>query len=96
MKSRLSVWTNTARRDKLEYEAMVKNPETAYLVSNEEFGKKLDELGISPSDLAMMAGMYVERSMYNLKKWFCNMVRELLELLSPLPPCSLTRFGHSS
>lgn len=68
-------------RDKLEYEAMVKNPETAYLVSNEEFDKKLDELGISPSDMATMAGMYVERSMYNLKKWFRNMVRELLELL---------------
>ena len=65
-------------RDKLEYEAMVKNPETAYLVSNEEFDKKLDELGISPSD---MAGMYVERRMYNLKKWFRNMVREFLELL---------------
>ena len=81
MKSRLSVWTNTARRDKLENEAMVKNPATAYLVSNEEFNKKLDALGISPSDLAMMAGMYVERSMYNLKKWFRNMVRELLEQL---------------
>ena len=54
-------------RDKLEYEAMVKNPETAYLVSNEEFDKKLDELGISPSDMATMAGMYVERGMYNLK-----------------------------
>ena len=39
-------------RDKLEYEAMVKNPETAYLVSNEEFDKKLDELGIAPSDMA--------------------------------------------
>ena len=68
-------------RDKLEYEAMVKNPETAYLVSNEEFDKKLDELGIAPSDMATMAGMYVERSMYNLKKWFRNMVREFLELL---------------
>ena len=69
------------QKDKLEYEAMVKNPETAYLVSNEEFDKKLDELGIAPSDMATMAGMYVERSMYNLKKWFRNMVRELLELL---------------
>lgn len=68
-------------RDKLEYEAMVKNPETAYLVSNEEFDKKLDELGIAPSDMATMAGMYVERSMYNLKKSLRNMVRELLELL---------------
>ena len=53
-------------RDNLEYEAMLKN--TDYLVSNEEFDKKLDELGISPSDMATMAGMYVERGMYNLKK----------------------------
>ena len=48
---------------------------------NEEFDKKLDELGISPSDMATMAGMYVERGMYNLKKSIRNMVRELLELL---------------
>ena len=60
---------------------MVKNPKTAYLVSNEEFDNKLDELGIAPSDMATMAGMYVERSMYNLKKSLRNMVRELLELL---------------
>ena len=26
-----------AQKDKLEYEAMKRNPETAYLVSNEEF-----------------------------------------------------------
>lgn len=68
-------------RDKIEYESMVRDPETAYLVSNEEFDKKLDELGLSPSDMATMAGMYVERSMYNFKKWFRNMVREFLELL---------------
>ena len=30
-----------------EHDVQVKNPETAYLVSNEEFDKKLDELGIS-------------------------------------------------
>ena len=34
-----------AQKDKLEYEAMKRNPETAYLVSNEEFDKQLDELG---------------------------------------------------
>ena len=33
------------QKDKLEYEAMVRNPETAYLVSNEEFDKQLEELG---------------------------------------------------
>ena len=31
--------------------------------------------------MATMAGMYVERSMYNFKKWFRNMVQEFLELL---------------
>ena len=34
-----------AQKDKLEYEVMKRNPETAYLVSNEEFDKQLDELG---------------------------------------------------
>src|ERR1035437_10302347 len=32
------------QKDKLEYESMMRNPETAYLVSNEEFDKQLDEL----------------------------------------------------
>ncbi len=44
------------QKDKLEYEAMVRNPETAYLVSNEEFDKQLEELGWSPSDMVTMAG----------------------------------------
>ena len=35
------------QKDKLEYEAMMRNPETAYLVSNEEFDKQLEELGWS-------------------------------------------------
>ena len=35
------------QKDKLEYEAMLRNPETAYLVSNEEFDKQLDDLGYS-------------------------------------------------
>ena len=50
------------QKDKLEYEAMVRNPETAYLVSNEEFDKQLEELGWSPSDMVTMAGMYIDRS----------------------------------
>ena len=55
------------QKDKLEYEAMVRNPETAYLVSNEEFDKQLEELGWSPSDMVTMAGMYIDRGMYNMK-----------------------------
>ena len=53
------------QKDKLEYEAMMRNPETAYLVSNEEFDKQLEELGWSPGDMVTMAGMYIERGMYN-------------------------------
>lgn len=70
-----------AQKDKLEYEAMKRNPETAYLVSNEEFDKQLDELGWSPGDVVTMAGMYVERGMYSMKKSIRDFFRELLELL---------------
>ena len=69
------------QKDKLEYEAMKRNPETAYLVSNEEFDKQLEELGWSPDDLVTMAGMCIERSMYQMKKGVRDFFRELLELL---------------
>ncbi len=69
------------QKDKLEYEANKRNPETAYLVDKEEFDKKLDELGWSASDLITMSGMYIDRAEYrmkqNIRKWF----QELLELL---------------
>ncbi len=68
-------------KDKLEYEAMVRNPETAYLVSNEEFDKKLEELGWSPSDLAVMSGMYIERGMFSIRKSIRDSFREFLEIL---------------
>jgi conjugative transposon TraJ protein len=70
-----------ALKDKLEYEAMMRDPETAYLVSNEEFDRRLDELGWWPSDMVVMAGMYIERGMYSMKKTIRDMFRELLELL---------------
>jgi conjugative transposon TraJ protein len=70
-----------AQKDQLEKEAMLRNPETAYLVSDEEFDKKLEELGWSPSDLATMSGMYMERGMYDLKKSIRDWFRELLEIL---------------
>ena len=38
-------YTHLAQKDKLEYEAMVRNPETAYRVSDEAFDKQIDELG---------------------------------------------------
>jgi conjugative transposon TraJ protein len=70
-----------AQKDQLEREAMLRNPETAYLVSDEEFDRQLDELGWSPSDLATMSGMYFERGMYQLEQEIKNAFRELLEIL---------------
>ena len=50
------------QKDKLEYEAMVRN-------------------GWSPSDMVTMAGMYIDRGMYNMKKSIRDFFREILELL---------------
>ena len=69
------------QKDKLEAEALKRNPETAYLASNEEFDKKLDELGWSPGDLITMTGMYMDRAAYNMKRSIRLWFQELLELL---------------
>lgn len=69
------------KKDRLEYEAMIRNPEKAYLVSDEEFDKKLEELGWSPSDLSTMTGMYFERGMFQLEQRMKEAFRELLEIL---------------
>lgn len=69
------------KKDLLEREAMLRNPETAYLVSDEEFDKKLEELGWSPSDLVTMSGMYMERQGYRMEQWVKNAFREFLEVL---------------
>lgn len=69
------------QKDLLEREAMLRNPETAYLVNDEEFDKKLDELGWSPSDLATMSGMYLDRQAYKMEKAIKDWFRNLLEIL---------------
>lgn len=68
-------------KDKLEREVMLRNPETAYLVSDEEFDRQLDELGWSPDAMATRMGMYLEVGMYNLEKNIRDAFRSLLELL---------------
>ena len=70
-----------AKKDLLEREAMLRNPETAYLVSNEEFDKKLEELGWSPGDLITMSGMYMDRFAYQTEQAIKNWFRNLLEVL---------------
>lgn len=69
------------KKDLLEHEAMIRNPETAYMVSDEEFDKKLDELGWSPSDIGTMAGMYMDRQTYQIEKIIKEWFRNLLEIL---------------
>lgn len=66
-------------KDKLEYEAMRRNPETAYLVDNDIFEERLDQLGIT--DVGEVAGMYIERGLYQTKKWIREAFREILEIV---------------
>lgn len=67
------------QKDRLEYEAMKRNPETAYLVDKEEFDKRLEELGVL--DAIEACGMYIDRAMYNMKRSVQAFFRELLELM---------------
>jgi conjugative transposon TraJ protein len=66
-------------KDRLEYEQMMRDPSTAYLVDDAEFDRQIDELGIT--EVGTAAGMYIERGMYKMKKAISNFFRELLEML---------------
>ena len=46
------------QKDELQRQAMLRDPEKAYLISNEEFDKRLDELGWKPKDLMAIADVY--------------------------------------
>lgn len=70
-----------AQKDRLEREAFLRNPETAFLISNEEFDKKLESLGWSATDLATMAGMHIQKGMYKLEKSMRDAFRSILELI---------------
>ncbi|MCQ4875655.1 conjugative transposon protein TraJ [Butyricimonas paravirosa] len=56
------------QRDELERQVMLRNPETAYLVSDEVFDKEIDNLGWSPSDMMTIAGMYIKWGVYEIKR----------------------------
>lgn len=66
-------------KDRLEYEKMMNDPSTAYLVDDAEFDRQIDELGVT--EVGTAAGMYIERGMYKVKKAIQNFFRELLEML---------------
>jgi len=77
----MDMHTYQQQKDRLEYEAMMRDPTTAYLVSNEVFDRILDDLGWSPTDMMIVAGLYLERAMYNMRKAIRNMFRDILELI---------------
>lgn len=66
-------------KDRLEKEQKKRNPETAYIVDQEEWDKKMKELGLW--DAPEIAGMYIEKGFYDMKKWFQSLFRSLLETL---------------
>ena len=46
-----------------------------------EFDRQLDELDWSPSEMVTMAGMYMDRTAYSIKKSVRDWFRELPEIL---------------
>ena len=88
----LNIEKYSQQREKLEYEAMVRNPETAYLVSDAEFDKKIDELGWSPESLGIMMGMQMKRTGYELKKNIRDAFRWVMELLFQAASLILTQW----
>lgn len=66
-------------KDRMEYEAMRRNPETAYLVDNEIWDAKMEALGIT--DVGAKLGMHLERLKYNAEKAIREAFRSLLEII---------------
>lgn len=70
------------KRDRLEEEACKRDKSRAYLVDDEAWNNKIEEMGfIGPEDAITLAGMYAERTAFNAKRWFIKKVYQLLELL---------------
>lgn len=75
----LEMKTLAETKNRLEIEQKKKNKETAFMVDQDEFDKKLAELGIW--DAPEIAGMYIERAAYNMKKELQSLFRSFLEML---------------
>jgi conjugative transposon TraJ protein len=67
-----------AEKDQLEYDARVREGK-AWLVDDEVYDQKMEELGVF--DAAEIIGMWAERTWYDMKMWFRQLVRDFFELL---------------
>ena len=67
-----------AEKNALEYDARVREGK-AWLVDDEVYDQKMEELGVF--DAAEIIGMWAERTWYDMKMWFRQLVRDFFELL---------------
>ncbi|MDH6354595.1 conjugative transposon TraJ protein [Dysgonomonas sp. PH5-45] len=67
-----------AEKDALEYDARVREGK-AWMVDNEEWDKKMEELGMWDTPEIIM--MWSERAWYDIKEWFRQLIRDFFELL---------------
>ena len=65
-------------KEQLEYDARVREGK-AWLVDDEVYDQKMEELGIW--DTPEIIGMWAERTWYDMKMWFRQLVRDFFELL---------------
>lgn len=68
-------------KDRIEMEIMLRNPDEAFLVSDEAFDKAIEALGWGPKDLAVIGGMYAQRSWHQMKKSIEQAFLNFLELV---------------
>ena len=66
------------QKEQLEYDARVREGK-AWLVDDEVYDQKMKDLGIL--DATEKLGMWVERSFYDMKMWFRQLIRDFFELL---------------
>lgn len=67
-----------AEKERLEYDARLREGK-AWLVDDEVYDQKMKDLGIT--DAAEMISMWGERTWYDMKVWFRQLIRDFFELL---------------
>lgn len=67
------------QRDRLEYEIKKRNPEYAYMVDDEAFEARMDQLGMT--QVGKKLGLYADRIAYKFKKWLQEAIRNILEVI---------------
>lgn len=67
-----------AEKERLEYDARLREGK-AWLVDDEVYDQKMKDLGIT--DAAEMISMWGERTWYDMKMWFRQLIRDFFELL---------------